>query len=138
MEEQTGKGLQTNADSREEALARPARRRFGFRSTALIGTFILFVPYTLHSAMARKESRRRNRAWRATSYFTAPDDATHVVGRRLALSPAAVFPTLGLWGWMWGIVGAIVAVPMLASFKLLYEQIELLNPIAEFLTVRHG
>jgi predicted PurR-regulated permease PerM len=61
----------------------------------------------------------------------------HVVGRRLALSPVAIFLTLVIWGWMWGIVGAIIAVPMLASFKLLCEQIELLEPIAAFLTVQH-
>lgn len=59
----------------------------------------------------------------------------HVVGRRLALSPVAIFITLVVWGWMWGVVGAIIAVPMLASFKLLCEEIEVLNPIAEFLTV---
>jgi predicted PurR-regulated permease PerM len=59
----------------------------------------------------------------------------HVVGRRLALSPVAIFITLVVWGWMWGVVGAIIAVPMLASFKLLCEEIEILNPVAEFLTV---
>ncbi|HET7370554.1 MAG TPA: AI-2E family transporter [Gammaproteobacteria bacterium] len=58
----------------------------------------------------------------------------HVVGRRLALSPVAIFITLVIWGWMWGIVGAIIAVPMLAAFKLLCEEIEVLNPVAEFLT----
>jgi predicted PurR-regulated permease PerM len=62
----------------------------------------------------------------------------HVVGRRLALSPAAIFLTLVIWGWIWGIVGAIIAVPMLASFNLLCEQIEVLNPISEFLTAKQG
>ncbi|HET7267303.1 MAG TPA: AI-2E family transporter [Oleiagrimonas sp.] len=58
----------------------------------------------------------------------------HTLGRRLALSPVAIFVTLVTLGWMWGIVGAIIAVPLLAAFKLLCEEIEALNPIAEFLT----
>lgn len=58
----------------------------------------------------------------------------HTVGRRLALSPVAIFITLVVMGWMWGIVGAIIAVPLLAAFKLFCEEIESLNPIAEFLT----
>ncbi len=58
----------------------------------------------------------------------------HVVGRRLALSPVAVFITLVVWGWLWGIVGAIIAVPLLAAFNLMCEEIEPLNPISDFLT----
>lgn len=58
-----------------------------------------------------------------------------VVGRRLVLSPVAVFIALVLSGWIWGIAGAIMAVPLLASFKIMCEEIEVLNPIAEFLTV---
>ncbi|MGH8160763.1 MAG: AI-2E family transporter [Gammaproteobacteria bacterium] len=62
----------------------------------------------------------------------------HIVGRRLNLSPVAVFVTLVVWGWLWGVVGAIIAVPLLASFKLMCEEIEPLNPIAEFLTSYYG
>lgn len=58
----------------------------------------------------------------------------HVVGRRLALSPVAVFVTLVVWGWLWGIVGAIIAVPMLAAFNIMCEEIKPLNPISDFLT----
>jgi predicted PurR-regulated permease PerM len=35
------------------------------------------------------------------------------VSRRCALNTVAVFVTIGLLGWMWGPVGAIVAVPLL-------------------------
>ncbi|MGH8274744.1 MAG: AI-2E family transporter [Gammaproteobacteria bacterium] len=62
----------------------------------------------------------------------------HIVGRRLSLSPVAVFVTLVVWGWLWGIVGAIIAVPLLASFKLMCEEIEVLNPISDFLTTYYG
>ncbi len=59
----------------------------------------------------------------------------HVVGHRLVLSPVAVFIALVVSGWIWGIAGAIMAVPLLASFKIMCEEIEALKPIAEFLTV---
>ncbi len=62
----------------------------------------------------------------------------HIVGRRLSLSPVAVFVTFVVWGWLWGVVGAIIAVPLLASFKLMCEQIEPLQPISDFLTSYYG
>ncbi|MDZ4791958.1 MAG: AI-2E family transporter [Hyphomicrobiales bacterium] len=57
-----------------------------------------------------------------------------VVRRRLFLNPVAVFIMVIILGWMWGIVGALIAVPLLASFKVICERIERLNPIAAFLT----
>jgi predicted PurR-regulated permease PerM len=62
----------------------------------------------------------------------------HIVGRRLSLSPVAVFIMIVVWGWLWGVVGAIIAVPFLACFKLLCEEIESLNPISDFLTSYYG
>lgn len=58
----------------------------------------------------------------------------YVLGRRLTLSPLAIFVAIIFWGWMWGVIGALVAVPLLASFKIICERIEPLQPIAEFLT----
>jgi predicted PurR-regulated permease PerM len=34
---------------------------------------------------------------------------------------------------MWGIAGALLAVPLLMSFKIVCERIEPLQPVAEFL-----
>lgn len=56
-----------------------------------------------------------------------------IAGRRLELSPVAVFLSLVVLGWIWGIVGVLIAVPVLASIKLVCEQIELLEPVATFL-----
>lgn len=39
------------------------------------------------------------------------------VGRRLSLSPIAVFLSVMLWGWLWGIAGALIAVPMLIALR---------------------
>ncbi|MFM2044256.1 MAG: hypothetical protein RLY86_2832, partial [Pseudomonadota bacterium] len=42
-----------------------------------------------------------------------------VVGRRLTLNPIFVFATVLFWGWLWGVPGALLAVPILAVFKIL-------------------
>jgi predicted PurR-regulated permease PerM len=56
-----------------------------------------------------------------------------VLGRRLTLNPVMLFVGVTFWAWMWGIVGAILAVPILAVFKILCDHIEPLAPIGEFL-----
>ncbi|MED5618956.1 AI-2E family transporter [Ideonella sp. BN130291] len=40
-----------------------------------------------------------------------------VVGRRLRLNPMAVFLSVMIWGWIWGIAGAFIAVPMLLAIR---------------------
>jgi predicted PurR-regulated permease PerM len=57
-----------------------------------------------------------------------------VLGRGLLLNPVAIFIAILLWGWLWGIIGVLLAVPLLASFKIICERVERLHPIAEFLT----
>ncbi len=57
-----------------------------------------------------------------------------IVRRRLLLNPVAVFIAIIFLGWIWGIPGALLAVPLLASFKIICERIEHLNAIAAFLT----
>ncbi|HEY4146011.1 AI-2E family transporter [Pinirhizobacter sp.] len=41
-----------------------------------------------------------------------------IQGRRMRLSPVAILLWLLVWGWLWGIPGALLAVPMLTSAKL--------------------
>lgn len=56
-----------------------------------------------------------------------------ILGRRLALNPVVIFLSLTVWGWLWGAVGVFVAVPLLVSIKIFCENIEPLQPVAEFL-----
>jgi len=56
-----------------------------------------------------------------------------VLGNRLALNPVVIFIAVIFWGWLWGIVGALLAVPMLAALKIFCDAIEPLAPIGEFL-----
>jgi predicted PurR-regulated permease PerM len=56
-----------------------------------------------------------------------------VVGKRLSLNPVGIFIWLLLWGWLWGIPGALLAVPLLAVIKIICDNIAPLAPIGEFL-----
>src|SRR4029077_10877476 len=57
-----------------------------------------------------------------------------IMGRRLTLNPVIVLFSLIFWGWMWGVPGAILAVPILAAFKIFCAHLEPTEPIAEFLS----
>ena len=56
-----------------------------------------------------------------------------LVGRRLTLNPVAVMLSLLIWGWLWGVPGALLAVPLLAAFKIMCDRVEPLHAIGEFL-----
>lgn len=58
----------------------------------------------------------------------------HMMGRSLTLNPVIILLSLTFWGWMWGIAGVILAVPILATFKIFCAHIEEMEPIAEFLS----
>ncbi|HWG53046.1 MAG TPA: AI-2E family transporter [Gemmatimonadaceae bacterium] len=59
-------------------------------------------------------------------------------GRRQTLNPVAIFVGIAFWYFIWGILGAFVAVPLLATLKILCDHIESLAPIGEFLGRRDG
>jgi predicted PurR-regulated permease PerM len=56
-----------------------------------------------------------------------------LLGRRLLLNPVVIFMGIIFWGWLWGIPGALLAVPILVTFKIFCDHIGPLAPIGEFL-----
>ena len=56
-----------------------------------------------------------------------------VLGRRMRLNTVAVFVGLIFWWYLWGVPGAILAVPMMATIKIACDHIDSLASIAEFL-----
>lgn len=56
-----------------------------------------------------------------------------ILGKRLTLNPVVVFVSLIFWGWLWGVLGAFLAIPLVSSFKIFCDQIEALASIGEFL-----
>jgi predicted PurR-regulated permease PerM len=57
-----------------------------------------------------------------------------VLGRSLTLNPVLILIALAFWGWMWGISGMILAVPILATFKIFCDHIEPMAPVSEFMS----
>ena len=56
-----------------------------------------------------------------------------IYGNRMRLNTVALFIGLVFWWYIWGVPGAILAVPMMAAFKITCDHIESLAPIGEFL-----
>ena len=59
-----------------------------------------------------------------------------LLGHRLSLNPVALFVGLAFWFWIWGVPGAFIAVPILATFKIFCDHIESLASVGEFLGQR--
>lgn len=59
-----------------------------------------------------------------------------LVGRRLEMNAVAVFLAVAFWGWLWGIVGAIIAVPMLVVVKVFADHVDGMRGLGEFLGAR--
>jgi predicted PurR-regulated permease PerM len=57
-----------------------------------------------------------------------------VFGRSAALNPVAVFVAFLFWGWLWGIPGMLLALPLLTIMKTVAESVEDLRPVAELLS----
>jgi predicted PurR-regulated permease PerM len=53
-----------------------------------------------------------------------------IMGDRLGLSPLVVLVSLLVWGYIWGFVGLILAVPMMAIIKIICKNIPVLEPIS--------
>ena len=57
-----------------------------------------------------------------------------VLGRRLNLNAVAVFSAVVIWAWMWGIAGALMAVPILVCFKSLCDHLPALAVVSRLLS----
>jgi len=56
-----------------------------------------------------------------------------ITGRRLNLSPVVILASLLFWGWLWGMVGMVLSVPLTSVVKIGLEQIPSLRPVAAVL-----
>ena len=55
------------------------------------------------------------------------------LGRWLTLNPIAILLTFLLWSYLWGVAGTLLAVPLLATFKIFCDRIEPLRRVGSFL-----
>lgn len=56
-----------------------------------------------------------------------------VIGHRLRLNPLAVALSLLFWAWIWGALGLILAVPLVATAKIICDYVEPLQGLAGWL-----
>lgn len=56
-----------------------------------------------------------------------------LLGRRLQLNPLAVTIALLLWGWLWGATGLILAVPITAAMKIIFDNVDSLRAYGAWL-----
>lgn len=55
-------------------------------------------------------------------------------GRSLSLSPVGIVVALAFWGWLWGIAGALIAVPLTAAIVIVCEHFEGTRWVARILS----
>jgi predicted PurR-regulated permease PerM len=58
---------------------------------------------------------------------------TWMTGRIANMNSAAVFISLLFWGWLWGVWGMLLGIPIVVIFKVVAEHVEELKPVAELL-----
>jgi predicted PurR-regulated permease PerM len=56
-----------------------------------------------------------------------------VLGGRLQLNPLSVTVSLLFWGFLWGGVGLVLAIPITAAMKIVFEHVDRLRPLSHLL-----
>lgn len=111
----------------------------------IVGGLLNFIPYIGGllavvvlglAGMATFESTSRA-LMPAGAYFLLTNlesfISPYILGSRLAINPVVVFLSVLFWGWLWGIPGALLAVPVMATFKIFCDHIKGMDAIGEFL-----
>jgi predicted PurR-regulated permease PerM len=57
-----------------------------------------------------------------------------LLGRRFTLNPVAIFISLIFWIWLWGVPGALLAVPILVSIKVISDRVPAMSHVSELLS----
>ena len=59
-----------------------------------------------------------------------------IVGRRMELNAVAIFIAVAFWSWLWGFVGALIAVPLLVVIKVFCDHFEEMQAFGNFLAAQ--
>lgn len=58
------------------------------------------------------------------------------VGRRLEINAVAIFIAIAFWSWLWGVIGALIAVPLLVVVKVFCDHFDGLSHVGNFLAAQ--
>ncbi|MEP9372016.1 AI-2E family transporter [Mesorhizobium sp. KR1-2] len=61
-----------------------------------------------------------------------------IVGRRLEINAVSIFVAVAFWSWLWGFVGALIAVPLLVVIKVFCDHFESLRHVGNFLAAEQA
>jgi predicted PurR-regulated permease PerM len=94
-----------------------------------VGSIIAAVPPVLLAALQRDSERW---LWVLVGLVVISNLVGNileprVIGWRLRLSPFFVLVSLFFWGWLWGIVGVVLAVPIAATIRIICAEFESLR-----------
>ncbi len=56
-----------------------------------------------------------------------------LIASRFTLNPVLVILSLFFWDWMWGVIGALLAVPLLAIAKIVCDNVPALTPLGHII-----
>jgi predicted PurR-regulated permease PerM len=59
--------------------------------------------------------------------------ATWMTGKIARMNAAAIFISLLFWGWLWGVWGMLLSIPIIVIAKVVSQHVEQLQPVAELL-----
>jgi AI-2 transport protein TqsA len=101
-----------------------------------LGSFIVFA---LASLFALTQQSLESALMAAAGLFVIEQVMGNVIeprvqGRRLSISPLVVLVALLIWGWIWGVVGTLVAVPITVLMIIAFAHIPALRPLALLLS----
>lgn len=60
--------------------------------------------------------------------------APRLQGNKLAISPLVILVSVIFWGWVWGVIGAVLAVPLTAAILIACAHVESMKPLAMLLS----
>ena len=70
----------------------------------------------------------------AIATFVGTFVTTWMTGRFAKMNMAAVFVSLLFWGWLWGVWGVLLGIPIIVIVKAVSQHVEQLHPVAELLS----
>jgi predicted PurR-regulated permease PerM len=60
-----------------------------------------------------------------------------LLGRQMSINAAVIFLAVVFWGWIWGVAGALMAVPILTTIKVILSYFPLMKPFSNALKKRN-
>lgn len=61
-----------------------------------------------------------------------------IMGKSMGIHPVAIILSLTFWGFIWGLPGMFLSVPIMATLKIIFESFEFTTPIAELMGGKLG